>query len=601
MVTKLTPKELEVRTRYVQEMSKIFSNPNQSFGTRIEQLAEKLPNKDALYFQDSIWTWQTFNEESNKIANYFLNLGLNSGDTVAIMLENSPEYLFITSGINKIQGISALINFNQKKQALTHGFNVVEPKWIIVDGDCLPSFSEIVNNFPLKNDQIFVINNASDISHDFIDLPNELKSISKTNPKTTFNSNLRQKALYIFSSGTTGLPKAVIRDNFSYYSSAVFGISLAQLTPDDIIYIPIPLYHSGGMSCWVLNIISGASVALRKRFSSSEFWKDIQKYKVTFTAYVGEIPRYLLNQPPSEYEKNHTLKKMVGVGLRKDIWEQFKTRFQIDHIYEFYSLTEGGGRISLNNIDEVPGMVGRIIEWNLHKLVKVDQETGDFYRDENGFCIECQPGEIGMFLSKIDKKTIFTGYKDKEKTQKKLIHNVLQEGDTYFNTGDMLQLHDNLWVSFADRFGDTFRWKSENVSTLEVEAILSSYPAIFNSAVYGVAIPNTVGKAGMAAIRINPSIKFDIEDFSQFVVEVLPKYSIPVFIRMSDELETTTSTFKIRKLNLKRESYNIEIIQDQLFIWDSSAKLYRTLAKSVYEKIMDGKFDDITSELAVQM
>ena len=211
-----------------------------------------------------------------------------------------------------------------------------------------------------------------------------------------------------------------------------------------------------------------------------------------------------------------------------------------------------------------------------------------------------QPGEVGMLLSKIDKKTIFRGYKDKEKTQKKLMDNVLQEGDTYFNTGDMLKLHDNLWVSFADRFGDTFRWKSENVSTSEVEAILNSYPVIHLSAVYGVAIPNTEGKAGMAAIKLNPLLKFDLEDFSQFVIEVLPKYSIPIFIRISDELETTIS-FKITKINLKRESYNIETIQDQLFIWDSSTKIYRTLTKSVYQKIMDGKFDDITSELAVQM
>ena len=600
MVTKLTPKELEMRTRYVQEMSKVFSNPNQGIGTRIEQLADELPNKDALYFQDSSWTRQTFNEESSRIANYFLNLGLNLGDTVAIMLENSPEYLFIISGINKIQGISALINFNQRRQALTHSFNIIDPKWIIIDRDSLPFFKDIVENLPHKNEQIFVVNNYKNTIHDFIELPAELKSLSKTNPKTTSNSNLRQKALYIFTSGTTGLPKAVIRDNYSYYSGAAFGISLAQITLDDIIYIPTPLYHSIGMINWVISIISGASVALRKRFSSSEFWKNIQKYKVTYTGYVGEIPRYLLNQSPSEYEKNHTLKKMMGIGLRKDIWERFKTRFQIHHIYEIYSLTEAPGLISLENVDEVPGMVGRLIERRLNKLMKVDQETGDFYKDENGFCIECQPGEVGMLLSKIDKKTIFRGYKDKEKTQKKLMHNVLQEGDTYFNTGDMLKLHDNLWVSFADRFGDTFRWKSENVSTSEVEAILNSYPVIHLSAVYGVAIPNTEGKAGMAAIKLNPLLKFDLEDFSQFVIEVLPKYSIPIFIRISDELETTIS-FKITKINLKRESYNIETIQDQLFIWDSSTKIYRTLTKSVYQKIMDGKFDDITSELAVQM
>ena len=390
-------------------------------------------------------------------------------------------------------------------------------------------------------------------------------------------------------------------DNFGFYRTALFlGIALGHISQHDIIYIPTPLYHAAGMADSLMcSVLSGASVALRKRFSSSEFWKDIQKYQATFLWYIGEIPRYLLNQSPSEYEKNHTLKKMVGLGLKKDIWEQFKSRFQIEHIYEYYGMTEGTA--AFINADEVPGMVRRYITRPALILAKVDPETGEFYKDEKGFCIECQPGEIGMALLRIDKKTPFTGYKDKEKTQKKLMYDVLQKGDTYFNTGDMLQLHDNLWVSFVDRFGDIFRWKSENVSTLEVEAILSSYPALSMSAVYGVAIPNTEGKAGMATIKLNPTIQFDIDDFSNFVVEVLPRYSIPVFIRISDELETTSSSYKIKKNNLKREAYNVGTIQDPLFIWDSSAKMYRTLTKSVYQKIMDGKFDDITSELAVQM
>ncbi|MFX1445905.1 MAG: AMP-binding protein [Promethearchaeota archaeon] len=600
MVTKLTHNELKVRKRFLQDMDNVFKNPNQGMGSRIEQLAEELPNKPALYFQDLSWTWQTFNEESNRIANKFLKLGLNPSDTVAIMLENSPEYLFITSGINKIHGISAFININQKKQALTHAFNVAEPKWIIIDGDCLASFNEVVNNLPLKNDKIFVINNDSDISHDFIDLPNELKSVSKSNPITTLNSNIWQIAFYIFTSGTTGLPKAVKMDNFSFYRIALYlGIAFGHISQDDVIYIPTPLYHSVGMpGSWMSAVLLGATAALRKRFSSTEFWKDIQKYQATFIWYVGEIPRYLLNQPPSEYEKNHSLKKMVGLGLKKDIWEKFKNRFRIEHIYEYYGLTEGIAVFI--NADEVPGMVGRHITRPALILAKVNPETGEFYKTDKGFCIECQPGEIGMALMKIEKSTPFKGYKDKEKTQKKLMYDVLQKGDIYFNTGDMLQLHKEFWVSFADRFGDTFRWKSENVSTLEIEAIISSYPAIYMSAVYGVAIPNTEGKAGMATIKLNPSIKFDIEQFSKFIVEVLPKYSIPVFIRISDEIELTSSSYKVKKNNLKKEAYNIEIIKDPLFIWDLSTKMYKSLTKSNYQKIIDGKFDEIMSELTTQ-
>jgi len=582
----MTPKELGVLSRFTQKMSKVIQNPKHSIGIRVEQLAEEKPKDIALYFQDSSWTWQEFNEESNRIANYFLNLGLKPKDTVAIMLENSPDYLFLTTGINKIQGISALININQKRQALTHGFNLVEPKWIIVDGDSLPSFNEIVKTLPHKKDQIFVVNNPENIQHDFINLPKELESVSKNNPFTTFNSVVRETIFYMFTSGTTGLPKAVIMEGFKLYTQAlILGIGLAQLIPQDVVYIAMPLYHNVPMGiAWLAAIIEGATTALRKRFSAFEFWKDIQKYQITFTTHVGEIPRYLLNQPPSNYEKNHTLKKMLGLGLRKEIWEKFKSRFQIDHIYEFYGLTEG--HRTLYNADEVPGMVGRNTQQGL-VLAKVNPETGEFYKDEKGYCIQCAPGDIGMALIKIEKKTFFTGYKNKEENQKTIMHNVFKEEDKYFNTGDMLKLHEDLWVSFTDRFGDTFRWKGENVSTLEVEDILNSFFAIHMSAVYGVAIHNTEGKAGMAAIQLNPSVKFDINELSRFVIEVLPKYSIPIFIRIRDELETTGSK-KIKKKDLKRETYNIEKIQDQLFFWDSAIKKYIALDNLIYQNIIEG-------------
>ncbi len=453
----------------------------------------------------------------------------------------------------------------------------------------MPSFNEIVEELPLKKDRVLVVNNPEDIPHDFIDLQSEIKSksISKTNPDTTFNSILRQTALYIFSSGTTGLPKAIIMQNYRlYYQTLSVVMATCQLSSSDVIYIAMPLYHNLAIGMpWMAAVLSGAGVALRKRFSASEFWKDIHKYHATFMMYVGEIPRYLLNQPPSEYEKNHTLKKVAGVGLRKRTWEKFKSRFQIDHIYEFYGITEGTG--GFLNVDEAPGMVGRN---NLPGIVlaKVDPETGEFYRDKKGFCVKCKPGDIGMALNELDKGTFFTGYKDKEKTQKKLMYNVFEKNDTYFNTGDMLKLHENLWVSFADRFGDTFRWKGENVSTLEVETILNSYPPIQMCAVYGVAIPNTEGTAGMAAIKLNPSTDFEIDDFSRFVVNVLPRYSIPIFIRIRNELELT-GPLKIKKTNLRREAYDVNSIQDQLFFWDSSTKKYVALDKSIYQNILEGK------------
>ncbi|MFX0138153.1 MAG: AMP-binding protein, partial [Candidatus Hodarchaeota archaeon] len=315
--------------------------------------------------------------------------------------------------------------------------------------------------------------------------------------------------------------------------------------------------------------------------------KDIQKFKATFTVYVGEIPHYLLNQPISKNEKNHTLKKILGVGLRKEIWKEFKSRFQIENIFEFYGLTEG--HRALFNADEIPGMVGRLTQSGL-VLAKIDPETGEFYKDEKGYCLKCKKGDVGMALIKLDKDTFFTGYKDKDKTQNRLISNVFRKDDIYFNTGDILNLHDNRWVSFADRFGDSFRWKGENVSTLEVEEILNSYPAILMSAVYGVAIPNTEGKAGMAAIKLKSSRKFDVDDFSRFVAEVLPIYSTPVFIRIKDELKIT-GPLKIKKTKIRKEAYDLELFRDPLLIRDLKTKKYIPFTKELYQDLINGKLN----------
>lgn len=584
-----TPKEAKFYGRFGKEMQKTLTNPNQSIGTSIEELAKNCPSKNALLYQDSSWTWKEFNEESNLIANHFLNSGLEPGNTIALMLENSPEYLFYTTAINKLQGISALINFNLRKQALIHSFQLVEPQWIIVDGDSLPYFSEIVEGLDYPIENVYVINNHKKETQEFNNLQTITKNLPRNNPDTTNNSILRQTAFYIYTSGTTGLPKACVMENFKLFTQGNFlGIAFAQADINDVVYIPTPLYHNLAIGvAWPAIFRTGAAIAIRKRFSASEYWKDIHKFQATYSIYVGEIPRYLLNQPQSEYEKDHTLKKMLGLGLRKEVWDKFQSRFKVEHLCEFYGLTEG--HRSLVNLEEIPGMIGRLTQAGL-VLVKVNPETGEFYRNERGYCIKCKSGDIGMVLLKIDKGTFFKGYKDQEKTEDKFIQDVFIKNDTYFNTNDMLQLHDDLWVSFADRFGDTYRWKGENVSTLEIESILNSYPSINMSAVYGVSIPNTEGKAGMAAINLKSSLKFEITDFSRFIREVLPSYSIPVFIRICEDDLEITGPYKIKKTNLRREAYDIELITDNIFLWNQQDRRYIFLDNEIYHELINGQF-----------
>ncbi len=579
---KFTPKETVFLKRLNQELKKFERNSNLSTGICVEQWAGKEPNKKVLYFGDEFYTWKALNEECNKIANFFLKSGIKPGETIAIMMENSPKYLFVNGGINKIQSISSLINIHQRKKALIHAIKISEPKYFIVDGDCLHAFNDVFKDLNLTMDEVLVLNNHNQKSHDFVDFEAQLKLCSNQNPNTTFNSKLSDIGYNIFTSGTTGLPKATVLRNkrMGHFYSLVL-----QLTPDDIIYNPLPLYHSHSNGAWRGVVYSGAALALRKRFSVSEFWKDIAKFKATATLYIGELPRYLLNRPKSEYIKNNTLEKMMGLVLRKDIWKKFKSRFNINQILEFYSSTEG--LAALVNLEGVPGMIGRLLLPRL-KIAKLDQETGEFYKGKNGFYISCIPGEIGMLLARIEDESDLTIYKDKESSEKKVLRNVFEKNDAYFNTGDLIQLHENNWVSFADRSGDTFRWKGENVSTLEVEMILNSYPEIEYCTVYGVEIPKHEGKAGMVAIKLKKADQFSLKKFANFTIENLPKYSIPIFLRVKDELEFT-GTHKLRKVNLRKQGYDINNISEPIYLWNPSKQSYYLLKNEDYTSILDGK------------
>jgi solute carrier family 27 fatty acid transporter 1/4 len=260
---------------------------------------------------------------------------------------------------------------------------------------------------------------------------------------------------------------------------------------------------------------------------------------------------------------------MFGNGLKAQIWESFCTRFNIGHIAEFYGATEGN--CNMINIEDMPGCVGFMgviwPQWVKHLflplfVIKLDNETGEPIRDSKGFCIKTDPGEPGEFIGKIvkgDPQKDFKGYKDESATKKKTLANVFKQGDLYFRSGDIL-VHDEFGnLTFKDRYGDTyrcveqsvpytemsmnvgdFRWHGENVSTNEVEAIISSILDMKDATSYGVEIPSTDGRAGMVAIPASNENDIDLDKLQNGITEKLPKYARPLFVRLIKEVQITS-------------------------------------------------------------
>jgi citronellyl-CoA synthetase len=335
------------------------------------------------------------------------------------------------------------------------------------------------------------------------------------------------------------------------------------------------------MSC-VFTI--GGTLALARKFSASRFWDDVRKYKATVFNYVGELCRYLMNQPPKPNDADHLVKTIIGNGLRPEIWKDFKTRFGIERVGEFYGTSEGIGTFTnFFNFDCTCGY-----NMQTFAIVKYDGEEDVAVRDEDGFMRRVGLGEVGLLIFPLQSDVGFIGYTDKKATESKILRNVFKEGDTWVNSGDLVRDQGCNHVLFADRVGDTFRWRGHNISTTEVENIFNNFEQVSLSTVYGVKIPNSDGRAGMASFASEINIEdFNFKGLAEYLQNNLPPYGVPIFLRVKSEIETT-STFKIKKSLLKKEGFDLDIIDDALYVMLPNESNYKPLTREIYDDIQKG-------------
>jgi fatty-acyl-CoA synthase len=338
-------------------------------------------------------------------------------------------------------------------------------------------------------------------------------------------------------------------------------------------------------------LAAGASVVLSDKFSSGAFWRDVVRWDCTLFQYIGELCRYLLKAPPSEFEREHRLRLACGNGLRGDVWEAFQARFSIPQILEFYAATEGN--FSLYNVEGKPGAIGRVPPLLAHRfpaaIVRVDAETSAPLRNAEGLCTACASGEAGEAVGRIgtadDSGGRFEGYTNAAETEKKILRNVFAKGDAWFRTGDLMKIDESGFFHFVDRLGDTFRWKGENVATSEVNEAILDCPGVIEAATYGVAVPGADGRAGMTAIVID--VRFDFAEFSDHLSRRLPAYACPVFVRLSAALDRT-ETFKQKKQDLIRAGFDPRNVTDPLFFRDPKSGSFRRLDADDFALLSEG-------------
>jgi len=569
------------------EILKLDENSHESWGTLVEKNAEKYPDRPALKWDDSSMTHLEFNEEVNRCANYFISLGLKKGDVVIVFLENRPELFIAYCAIGKIGAIASMINTNQRENSLLHSINHAPGKFHVIGEEVLDAFMDIEKSVESTGEKIFFFvpdAGKSSCPEGFTDLKKETAGFSAENPSTLQEVQLKDPLAYVYTSGTTGgMPKAAIIVNKRLFAATCwFGKLVQKTVPSDTVYCPLPFFHTNGLSVgWPVAIANGAALAIRRKFSVTNFWDDVRKFNATNFIYIGELPRYLLNQPPKPDDRKNPLKKAVGNGMRPDIWKEFKKRFGVRKIYEFYAAAESPWSFAnMLNMDYTVGM-----NLQTYAIVKCDVDEGIPIRDNNGFMEKVDRGEAGLLLFEISERYRFAGYTDREQTEKKILRDVFATGDMWFNTGDLLRDQGCRHAQFVDRLGDTYRWKGENVSTTEVEEVANIFEQVSMSTAYGVTVPGYDGRAGMISIVANtPLQEFNFNGLAAYFKRALPSYAVPKFIRFREELDST-DTSKIKKVDLKKEAYDPAIVADPLYFLVPGEDTYLPLDDGIYNNI----------------
>lgn len=543
----------------------------ESIGRVFQDLARRQPDRPFIRFDGASISYRQANERVNRYADVLVQQGVERGDVVGILMKNRPETLLLTLAAVKLGAVAGMLNHNQRGEVLAHSLSLLDSRVLVVGEEC----DEAISSLSGAPDADTVLSAGK--------LDELAESADPSNPAVCEQIQAKERAFYIFTSGTTGMPKASLMSHFRWLKSmSGLGAMGVRLRRNDTLYCALPLYHNNALTVSLSSVLSsGATFAIARTFSASRFWDDAKRNGATAFVYIGEVCRYLLNQPERPSDRDNGIRLMVGNGLRPEIWTEFTERFGIDRVAEFYGASECNiAFVNALGVERTAGVCPLP-----HAVVEYDQDTGRARRAQDGRLRRVRVGEVGLLLSKVTDRAPFDGYTDPEATESKLVRDAFKDGDCWFDTGDLVRDQGFMHVAFVDRLGDTFRWKGENVATTEVEGAMSAHPAIEQSVVYGVAVPGADGKAGMAAVTLRDGHELDGARLAAHLFDRLPSYAVPLFVRVVDSLETT-STFKSRKVELREEAYSSDV--ERLYVLAGRRDGYRPAYDGYVREVADG-------------
>ncbi len=580
----ITPR-LHIANKGLAMLPLVRSGQRRSIGRLVEHWARRRGDATALRDHRQRLSYREYNASANRYAALLSLCGIGHGDVVAVLMQNRVEVITLVTGTVKLGAAAGMLNYQQRGDVLAHSLSLVQPRALVVGTECGEAFESVRHRLPGSlRDRVFWLGDGEHEPIDGLrDLATEAAERSAANPETTGEVTTSDPAFHIFTSGTTGLPKAAVMSH-GRWLRAMYGVGLAsmRMRHDDVLYCPLPLYHNNALTLsWGAALGAGATLAIGRKFSASGFWKEVRGFDATAFVYIGELCRYLLEQPAESGDRDHQVRVCLGNGLRPELWDRFKERFGIPHINEFYGASECN--LVFTNSFNVSRSCGFCPL--SYAVVDYDPATEQPRRDSRGRLTKVRRGETGLLLSRVTRLSPFDGYTDRQESEKKLVRDGFRKGDCWFNTGDLVRPMGFRHVQFVDRLGDTFRWKGENVATTEVEQAMHAAPMVDEAVVYGVEVPGHEGRAGMAAVTLKGGNgHLDGEALARHLRDTLPGYAVPLFLRMRNGHETT-STFKYRKTDLKQQGFDPEAVNEPLYVLRDRQQGYELLTPELCQAI----------------
>lgn len=518
-----------------------------SWGELLEEKAARYKDNVFLMFEDRNFTYRQMNENANRIANYFLSLGATQGKGAAILMDNSPRFLDIFIGIQKIGMYAVPVNTSLKGDSLLYILNHCDAEYLVIDEAHLDTLRKVADR--LEKIKAVIVNPSpvpsGNYPKGYLVLDDAYKSPS-VNPGIGYRKD--DICFITYTSGTTGLPKGVV---YRYRKSSVKLLSLVAVMlfrKSDVLYTGMPLFHGNALFVTVTSALHlGAKVALSRKFSASRFWDDIRKYNVTSFNTIGAMIPILMKQPEKPADRQHNVRFIISAACPADLWEKFEKRFGLT-IYETYGAVDGGGKTILNLGNAPVGSIGKPPMKVKYRLV--DANMNDVP--------EGTPGELVFPVSKKKSTSSVEYYKNEKASAEKM-------SGGYIFTGDLIRRDAQGYLYFIGRNTESMRIKGENVSAFEVEQAIQKHTNVLEAAVY--AVPSELAEDDiMASITLVEGATLKETDLIEYLKENLPKFAVPRYVKVVAELPKT-ETHRVRKKELE----SLKVVAGT---WDENKKVY---------------------------